>query len=192
MKFYVTAFGSLPGVENNPTEELLQSGFADSFHGEVQKSILPVDYKICSEWFEKNNDGDLDCLIHLGVAVNRSENSLEKVATNKCGTQPDVNGVVYSLKINPLGKDYYETDLDLEFLIRQLNTSKAQTTVSHDAGDYLCNFIYYKSLELAFNKKVTVIFVHIPPFEKISLARQKVFLGELIEAIYKFKCESPT
>jgi pyroglutamyl-peptidase len=187
MKFHVTAFGSFSGVEDNPTEELLQSDLASSFNGEIIKSVLPVDYKVCSDWFAENIDDNVDCLVHLGVAVNRSENSLEKVAVNRCGTQADINGVINSPKISPSGKDFYETELDLQLLIRQLNSSAGQVKVSQDAGDYLCNFIYYKSLEMAASLKTSVLFVHIPPFEKISLVQQKVFLSELIDGLYKLR-----
>ena len=72
-------------------------------------------------------------------------------------------------------------------IIEQLNSLEGQVKVSQDAGDYLCNFIYYKSLELAAARKTSVLFVHIPSFKEISLVQQKVFLSELIEAISKLK-----
>ena len=79
MKIIITAFGSFPGVDENPTEKLLKDWDYTDKSVEIIKQILPVEYDFCQGWAAENITEAIDLVIHLGVAVNRSENSLEKV-----------------------------------------------------------------------------------------------------------------
>lgn len=53
--------------------------------------------------------------------------------------------------------------------------------VSSDAGRFLCNYIFFSSLQ----RKRKSIFVHVPPFEAIPFDVQLEMLVEIIREIKK-------
>jgi pyroglutamyl-peptidase len=56
-------------------------------------------------------------------------------------------------------------------------------TISNDAGLFICNYIYYKSLEFTKKNGGYSIFIHIPSDETISIDTQYLFLNFLINEI---------
>ena len=134
MKILITAFGSFPGVEENPSE-LLLAGWSYSGH-EVVTQVIPVEYAFCERWARQNISTEIDYVIHLGVAVIRVMNSLETVAQNKCGSNEDAAGEVYEALISADGEAQYETEFNVEILQSKLCESGYATETSNDAGDY--------------------------------------------------------
>lgn len=56
--------------------------------------------------------------------------------------------------------------------------------ISRDPGRYLCNYIYFCSLnQLACRNNVTSLFVHIPTNHYTSEAQNKQFILDLLSAI---------
>ena len=56
------------------------------------------------------------------------------------------------VKIDENGPDEYRTNLDLSFL--------DETSISEDAGSYLCNYVYYHALQK--NVLSKIVFIHVP------------------------------
>ena len=128
-----------------------------------------------------NEVGEYDIIIHLGVAVERESNSLETIAYNIVGQSPDAEGQVFSGLTG--NEAEFNCPLNLEDLSEKLIEAGFDVKISNSAGDYLCNFIYYQSLQRSSGTKASVLFIHIPPFEKISKETQLKFLDELIPAV---------
>lgn len=66
--------------------------------------------------------------------------------------------------------DYeYETQYNYEKIRRKLET-KYKVIISKDAGNYLCNNLYYSGLKLIKEKslKTNMIFIHIPKIKNIT------------------------
>ena len=185
MKILITAFGNFPGVEENPSE-LLLAGWSHSGH-EVVTQVLPVEYAFCESWARQNISLDIDYVIHLGVAVNRMKNNLETIAQNKCGVNQDAAGEAHEQVIQIEGDPQYETGIDTKILQNKLNECGFGTEISNDAGDYLCNFIYYKTLEFTASLETRALFVHIPPLSEITLEQQNTFLTALIDCLGQIK-----
>jgi pyroglutamyl-peptidase len=185
MKVLITAFGSFPGVEENPSE-LLLAGWSHVGH-EVVTQVLPVEYASCESWARQNISADIDYVIHLGVAVNRVENNLETIAQNKCGVNKDAAGEVHESVIEVDGEARYETGIDVKLLQSKLSECGFVTEISNDAGDYLCNFIYYKTLEHTASLDTRALFIHIPPLSEISLERQNTFLTALLDGLRQLR-----
>jgi hypothetical protein len=57
--------------------------------------------------------------------------------------------------------------------------------VSQDAGRYVCNYSYFISLEEAIKRKQHIfsLFVHVPPFSKVSKETQLEFLYDLFRQL---------
>lgn len=58
-------------------------------------------------------------------------------------------------------RDRYETSLDLASIAAEL----PWTEISHDAGDYVCNALYYDVLDHVQKHRLNIqcLFVHVPP-----------------------------
>lgn len=76
-----------------------------------------------------------------------------------------------TIKIETTGKDAieYKTKYDFTFIKQKLDY-KFKTIISNDAGNYLCNNIYFNGLKyIEENKlKTDMIFIHIPMIDNIS------------------------
>ena len=75
------------------------------------------------------------------------------------------------IKIETIAKDKskYTTDYNYSDLYNKLK-DEYKVIISNDAGNYLCNNIYYNGLEYISinNLKTKMIFIHIPKKNKIS------------------------
>lgn len=84
---------------------------------------------------------------------------------------PDVNGEQpRNQKIIPDGPLTCETNVPVFDVVKSLNEPNL-FEVSADPGRFVCNYTYYLSSQLAktsSNPNMTVLFVHIPPFSKLS------------------------
>lgn len=76
-----------------------------------------------------------------------------------------------TIKIETIGKnnDYYETNYNYAGLKSKLE-DKYNVIISNDAGNYLCNNIYYNGLKYIKESdlKTKMIFIHIPKIDNIS------------------------
>ena len=95
--------------------------------------------------------------------------TLESIAQNKRKSR---RGLI------PIGEGYPEkiaTPLPLKRIITTLakrrNFQNGFFSLGSDAGDYLCNFIYYKMLST--KKRIPALFVHVPALTPLEFAREK-------------------
>ncbi len=76
-----------------------------------------------------------------------------------------------TIKIETTGKnnDFYKTNYDYNYLKNRLE-DKYNVIISNDAGNYLCNNIYYNGLKhiKENNLKTKMIFIHIPKIDNIE------------------------
>jgi pyrrolidone-carboxylate peptidase len=56
-------------------------------------------------------------------------------------------------------------------------------TQSFDAGTYLCNYIYWKSLQFSMKNKTQSIFIHVPNQETISMDDQWIWCQKFIDVV---------
>ncbi len=147
MTLLVTGFGPFPGVPDNPTAELARR--ADALPGVVGR-VLDTQWKLA--WPQLRaalEEIRPDALLMFGVAVQRDEIQYERRARNWCGGRPDEAGAC--LPAGPLiegAPDALATRLPLD------------CAASDDAGDYLCNALFFHALHLT---DLPCGFVHIPP-----------------------------
>lgn len=178
MKILITAFGAFPEVQVNPSEKLLREfQNLNKLDYQIYKEYLPVDYNYCRQWISSLNDS-YDLIIHLGIARNTLKNMVELKAHNYCGANLDILGVSCEGKISESQPEFLSTALSFNFLNKQKN---GMVIKSDDAGDYLCNFIYFKSLERQSLRKV--LFYHLAPEQVIATGEQEELLSWLLQKI---------
>jgi pyroglutamyl-peptidase len=163
-RYLLTGFEPFAGDYENPTETLLKwvrrdrelSSFFDT-------QLLPV---VFSEAPKKILDRDdlssFSGLIHLGLAAGRSKISLERVALNWIETSiADNSGQLPTHgPIRHNGEKALFTKGPLEPLRKNLREADVPVEISLSAGGYVCNFLYYRTLEAQL--KPWVLFIHVP------------------------------
>lgn len=80
-----------------------------------------------------------------------------------------------NIKIEIQGKNntnIYNTTYDFSKLCNKLKENGFNIIISHDAGNYLCNNIYYYGLKYIteHNLNCNMIFVHIPQLDNIDIS----------------------
>lgn len=163
-------------MESNPTAQLvklLPGADCPAPGVELTARTLPVSYEDCAAWSgDVLAHGTFDLVIHTGVAAGSSEFRLETTARNRCGpARPDSTGRPWPMEaIAPGEAAQLRTCLDVEQLASALAARDLPVQVSHDAGDYLCNFLYYLSLRRLQERepRVPVLFVHMPMAHEID------------------------
>lgn len=167
MRIMVTGFGSFPGVEVNPSAYLVERLPLDvpplAGH-EVRVEVLPVTWRGCADWVERMlAEKPLDILLHVGVRASGRAFDLEMLARNNCRTDlPDAIGEHPPAVIEPDGPAEIPARLPAAELCARLARADLPVGPSSDAGEYVCNFIFYKSLLRFSDIGAWVGFLHIP------------------------------
>lgn len=178
LKIYISGYGPFMSVKNNPSQVLVESIVKDKdiIHTELDFKCeivhdciyeVSVDYvsqnvskchQMIEEELDCGNSQDLHLIVHFGVNAGADKINLEKKCKNYIQDYVKLQG-----KINEEGEDKLVCKLNLEEIVKYLQSFNHNVSTSDDAGNYLCNYIYYKSSE-KFHKceNVIPIFIHIP------------------------------
>jgi len=188
-RIVLTGFGPFPGVPKNPTETLLGMIQKEIKRDDVEFDVFEVSAKGSTEQLERlRKIADAETIwIHLGVNMGIHRFNLEEKAYNCANFRcPDQRGALLkNEKIVKTDSDAMKTSLPLEDICGQMVSLGHDVTISQDAGRYLCNYVYMKSLYYC-RKKYShgkCVFVHVPSFRSISLEKQCKFILDLADAL---------
>eukprot|EP00741_Cyanophora_paradoxa_P019912 tig00021179_g19217.t1 len=131
-------------------------------------------------------------VVHLGLDGRTTHFKLESMAWNEATFRcPDERGFqpVKQLIVTEgdRGLDHsLITTLPIHRLKDRLAAQGFHVEISHDPGRFVCNYVYYKSLELARRERAPVhaLFVHVPPFSVVPRERQLEFLSALFATVH--------
>eukprot|EP01023_Acetabularia_acetabulum_P066613 TRINITY_DN9016_c0_g1_i3.p1 TRINITY_DN9016_c0_g1~~TRINITY_DN9016_c0_g1_i3.p1 ORF type:complete len:238 (-),score=23.89 TRINITY_DN9016_c0_g1_i3:225-938(-) len=202
LKFVVTGFSAFHGVDDNPSAMLAQeinSDFKNICDHDLEVAlILNVSADDVKQWLvgqqhkmaSKDMSHDSHVIwLHLGVHVKATSYILETRAKNnatfRCPDNKDWCPQDEKIEPSkPLNSHLY-TDLDIEQVTASLQLKGFDVELSDDAGKFVCNWLYYLSLQdsLHFPGKWHSLFVHVPRLEVCPLREQKIFLKSLIQQI---------
>lgn len=171
LKILLTAFGSFPGVRVNSGAvvlEKLNDKILGNFAHKVQRTFLRTSYEFCEWWIPRTlADNRFDLIVHLGVAPFTRSFRLETTASNRVSRRlKDSDGHTWRTKIiDREGPAKLVSSIAGANLSEDLTRRGLPVLLSDDAGDYLCNFLYYKSLRFIeiHNLPTAVLFLHMPP-----------------------------
>ena len=193
---FMTGFGRFHGVEENPSSILVGDFLAQGVPGVdivercYDMQVLDVDVPHCQAYFEgiKHRDGDI--FVHIGVNGRTDVINLEKFAYNNMNFRvPDESGFCPSDELIDREctlDQLLGTELDVDKIVAELQADGLPFVVSTDPGRFICNYIYYTSLQNLSRTGCTrkSVFVHIPPFDKIDRETQLRALRALIVKLY--------
>lgn len=185
----VTGFGpfnkykinsSWEAVKDLPSMGLKCRG--EQVHVEVRHmrvSYVDVRSEIAILWKEIKPD----ICVHVGLSPSRVI-KLEKYACNKGYLSPDVDFLVpIASTVHPGSPEILESTVDLDKIRRQVLFKQGEVKVelSFNAGQFLCDFIYYLSLHI---NEAPVLFVHVPPLdEPYSKSELSEVIKNVVEAV---------
>jgi len=170
MKIVVTGFGVFRNYDVNPSWEAV-SGLPEVWNDpkhEIRCEQIPVEYDfVLNQVPDKWKEMDPDFILHVGVSHLAEKLTLEKQANNSGYMKPDVKdsyppGNCCVASCQDVKKS---SCLDVEVLMADVNQDcarenlKVEACVSEDAGNYLCDFVYFKSLH---SLNGNSLFVHVP------------------------------
>lgn len=164
-----TGFGVFPGAPENPTAwamaEIERSGWQPE-GAQIVTRTLPVRFDV---W-----DGELrpllastkpDAVIAFGLSAKTNGVTLESTARNRVAMErPDFTGACAGSDCAvDGGADILPTRLPLRDISERLREAGIPIVRSDDAGDYLCNLLFYRLMDHAEAGGPKVAgFVHVP------------------------------
>lgn len=152
-KILLTSFQTwLPHQSSNASDDLLESIAKLNISPALTfLRQLPVDVSLAaSRVISKIEELQPKAIICCGMAESRQVLTVESCA---CGEALDYKGL-FSSPNQPL----INTSVDLEKLVEGLSA----TEISHDAGKFVCEGLYYEVLKYLGKRNFYCIFVHVP------------------------------
>ncbi|PIA37989.1 hypothetical protein AQUCO_02900088v1 [Aquilegia coerulea] len=204
---HVTGFKKFHGVAENPTETIVSN--LEEF---LKKRGLPKGLILGScNILETAGQGALDPLyqtlesavnkadsessnsgrtiwVHFGVNSGATRFAIEHQAVNEATFRcPDELGwKPQKAPIVPADGSISrarETSLPVDKMTRALAKMGYDVMTSHDAGRFVCNYVYYHSLRFAEQQGIKSLFVHVPLFLTIDEETQMQFAASLLEVL---------
>ncbi|MBT3071041.1 hypothetical protein KKP04_09180 [Rhodomicrobium sp. Az07] len=187
VRVLVTGFGPFPGVPRNASETLVHNlalraepcteGIA------LSTAVLPVCWATAHEAETAAVAAFApDAVLHFGVSRRAAVFEIESRAVNICGQRPDAHG-----RISPLaplvraGAPLLTPTLAPLHLIRALRRANVPVQLSRNAGRYLCNALFYRSLAREGDGGPLAAFIHMPIMEDLS-TRSRITMTEAVDA----------
>jgi pyrrolidone-carboxylate peptidase len=173
-RLLITGFGSFENVAINPSAILAQ---ASGHPG----AVLDVSYRAVDDFLERLDPQSFTSMMCIGVAVKSKSMRLEMSAKNVVGARRDIlNYAPPPGKIEPDAPDALPQTLWPTSLVESA-ASGTGFEVSHDAGKYLCNYIFFRARRRFPDKKIA--FLHVPLLEEVPLHIQQLLLGQILRQL---------
>ena len=171
----LTGFETFSNFKRNISQQVVELISAEEvFDFKISTTILAVDETGSREVSDRIESGEkFDTILHLGFSENANEILLERYARNNFHMKiADNSGrLLTSGKISP-GHAILETKVPRNFIENYL-TGYSKIRWNEDAGGFVCNETYYRSL-LASSEmhQPVVLFIHLPSEKILSLKEQ--------------------
>lgn len=162
----LTGFGPFPGVPENPSGWLAETLAARNAANdcELYGRVLPTEWEAVATLTPRlHADLQPHVMIHFGVSARAKTLRIERSAHNHAGARVDACGALPGTPaISPDGAMRLDTGLPVTALATHLRAQGHAANASRSCGRYLCNFLYYRSLEWAKRLGREALFVHVP------------------------------
>ncbi|XP_060822943.1 pyroglutamyl-peptidase 1 isoform X1 [Bombus pascuorum] len=147
---------------------------------EVIVKEIPVSYEDVTKYVPKFwQEYKPIVVLHLGVSRQarcltiecraHSNGYLRKDIFNKCPDESNIESEIFETKIN--------AKQICNIINESSDKTKCNACISYNAGRYLCEYIFYKSLQIAPKR---TLFVHVPDFNQYSSVQSAKGLYEIL------------
>lgn len=165
----LTGFEPFGGETVNPSYDIIERLDSTMFDATIVKLRLPTVFnRSVDRILEAMTDVTPDIVIMLGLAQNRKEISLERIAINVDDARiPDNEG--FMPKNRPIvssGPAAYFSTLPIQEMEKALTKKRIPVKISNSAGTFVCNHVMYHVLHEGFMNypNMKAGFVHLPQF----------------------------
>ena len=162
-RILLTGFGPYPGVAENPSGWLAETlaARAPSYDCDLHARIIPTEWDAVAALTPSLHETlQPHVMIHFGVSPRAKAVRIERSAHNRAASQADARGALPD--ISPNGAMRLDTGLPVTRIAAHLRTQGMAAHASRSCGRYLCNFLYYRSLQWAHAQARDALFVHVP------------------------------
>ncbi len=194
INIYLTGYGPFQTVKINPAQLVVEDLYNNKLNLETEKTKILYHqiFQVTTEYVdenknkifeyvkEQNNSKDtLHIIISYGVAENRENITLETLCENH------IYDLLKDKRINENNPEYFYSKAAIKTLVKGINkTNELYCKYSCDAGTYLCNYMYYSTVDNYKNDdNVMSLFVHIPKIENCSIQENEKFFKCLIHSL---------
>lgn len=168
----MTGFGAFGAFATNPSAQLAAGSGC-------RHEVLEVAFEAVDAFLQGLDPVSFDALLLLGVAGKADRMRVETVARNRIGAAPDVRGVVQGPgPVDPAAPPLLAATLWPPELLADTSCREA----SVDAGDYLCNYVFFRALQAFPQGRVG--FLHVPPVEALPIETQQAELEKVITLLH--------
>ncbi len=178
MKILLSGFEPFNNHKDNPSELLVNNLAAESYTlFELDKVILPVTFGDAFPILkEKIEIFKPDYVICFGLAENRSDISLEEIATNLNDARiPDNKGFQpKNEEIKVGGSKTLHSGLPINDWRKLPQKHDYPVSLSQSAGTFVCNNVMYHVIELSNELKVNAGFIHISNKLDIKMIKEVI------------------
>ncbi|XP_015603707.1 pyroglutamyl-peptidase 1 [Cephus cinctus] len=168
------------------SSEYCRTGILADFNLIIEE--LPVDYNhVASRIPQLWKIYDPVFVIHVGVSSIAECITIESRAHSKGYIREDINNTCPDESNVEENNLILETVCDVKQICNYINNienSNIKASVSHDAGRYLCEYVYYQSLKINQNR---TLFVHVPDLNIYPTAQTASGLYNVLRHILEFK-----
>lgn len=162
----LTGFGPFPGVAENRSGWLAETlaGRTAVAGYELYGHILPTEWDAVTTLMPRlYADIQPHVMVHFGVSTRAKTLRVEHSAHNRAAPRADARGALPAVStISPNGEHRLDTGLPVNAIAAHLRAQGHAANASRSCGRYLCNFLYYRSLEWARRNGRDALFVHVP------------------------------
>ena len=162
----VTGFAPFPGAPENPTQWLadhLTGGGWQPGNAQVATRLLPTTFEVFEDVLGPAiRELKPAAVISFGLSAKATGFTLERIAKNSIATdRPDTEGALArEAYLDASGPGQCGSALPLNEIARRLESEGLPWGWSDDAGDYLCNLVFYRT-----RRALTAAptgFIHVP------------------------------
>jgi pyroglutamyl-peptidase len=168
-RILITGFGPFSGFAENPSAWLVETLAERAPRGALDARILTTAWEDVALIPRLYRTLQPHAMIHFGVSARAKVFHIEASAHNRAARRADARGTMPNARtIRERGPSRFDTPFPAAGLAAHLRRSGIAARTSRSAGAYLCNFLYYHSLEWAHLQRTAplVVFVHIPAWTK--------------------------
>lgn len=191
----LTGFEPFDGSSFNISEKLVSEiKKLDLESIEIESMILTVDESGTRNVSEKVLKNEYDCVVQLGFSDKAKKINLEYYAQNKIDMNIKDNSgrSIRDEKVIKSEKNKLRTTASLD---ESSDIFSEYISISEDAGTFVCNETYYRTLNTIYENKILdrferilpCIFIHLPSTDYVSLSKQVELILEVTKQIINKK-----
>ena len=182
----LTGFESFSNFKRNISQQVVELISSEGvFDFKISTTILAVDENGSREVSERIESGEkIGVVLHLGFSENANEILLERYARNNFHMKiADNSGRQLTSGTISTGNAILETKVPQNFIDNYL-ADFSKIRWNEDAGGFVCNETYYRSL-LASSEmhQPVVLFIHLPSEKKLPLKEQYGIITSICKSL---------